>query len=188
MSYNLQLKNHYYIITGGPGAGKSTLLNALALRGFATVAEAGRQIIQDELASGGNAIHSGDRLAFRDKMMTRSVADFLNQPERHQPVFFDRGIPDLIGYSYLIQQPIPKDYWLITKALRYNPTIFMAPPWAAIYEHDDLRKQDYREAEETYRAIKKGYIESDYQIVELPLSTVEERVHFVLNKLQRTLL
>ncbi len=183
MSYNLQLKNHYYIITGGPGAGKSTLLNALALRGFVTVAEVGRQIIQDQLASGGNAIHTGDRLAFRDKMMALSVADYLNQPESNKPIFFDRGIPDLIGYSYLIQQPIPEDHWQITKALRYNPTIFMVPPWAAIYEHDDLRKQGFQEAEDTYQAIKKGYLESGYQIVELPLCSVPERVHFVLNNI-----
>jgi predicted ATPase len=183
MSYNLQLKNHYYIITGGPGAGKSTLLNALALRGFPTVAEAGRQIIQDELAKGGNAIHSGDRLAFRDKMMSQSVADYFNQPQTDKPVFFDRGIPDLIGYSYLIHQPIPEEHWQISKALRYHPTIFMAPPWAAIYEHDDLRKQDFQEAQDTYQAIKKGYIECGYHILELPLSSISERVHFVLNNL-----
>lgn len=185
MSYNLQLKKNYYIITGGPGSGKSTLLTALAAKGFVTVAEVGRQIIQEQLASGGNAIHTGNKLAFRDKMMAYSIADYINQPERAKPVFFDRGIPDLIGYSYLIQQPIPEQYWQTTRMLRYNPIVFFAPPWSAIYEHDDLRKQDFQEAIDTYEAIKKGYIESDYQVVELPLASVQERVSFVLNALPK---
>jgi len=184
MSYNLQLKKHYYIITGGPGSGKSTLLNALAAKGFATVAEAGRQIIQDELAWGGNAIHTGDRLAFREKMMAQSITDYLQQPEGDKPVFFDRGIPDLIGYSYLIQQPISQDYWQTTKALRYNPTIFMAPPWADIYEHDALRKQDFQEATDTYQAIKRGYLESEYRFTELPLASIDERVAFILHTIE----
>ncbi|MGE3319878.1 MAG: AAA family ATPase [Candidatus Berkiella sp.] len=183
MSYNLQLKNNCYVITGGPGSGKSTLLNALAAKGYRIVPEVARPIIEDELASGGNALHTGDRLAFRNKMMAHSIRDFISQIQTNQPVFFDRGIPDLIGYSYLIGEPVPELYWQMTKALRYNPAVFIAPPWAAIYEHDELRKQDFQEAQDTYHAIKKGYLESGYQLIELPLLSVEERLAWVLQNI-----
>lgn len=183
MSYNLQLKSNCYIITGGPGSGKTTLLDALAAKGFTIVPEVARPIIQEELATGGNALHTGDRLAFRDKMMAHSVRDFLSQLQCDKPVFFDRGIPDLIGYSYLIGEPVPLVYWEMTKTLRYNPTVFIAPPWAAIYEHDVLRKQDFQEAQDTYQAIKKGYLESGYQLIELPLLSVEERLAFIIQNI-----
>lgn len=180
MSYNLQLKKHCYILTGGPGSGKSTLLEALAQLGFSTVPEVARQIIQAELAVGGNAIHTGDQLAFRDKMMAQSIADYLQVADTSQPILFDRGIPDLIGYSYLIQQPIPEAYWKAVNNLRYNPTVLIAPPWEAIYQHDAERKQDFQEAQATYQAVMQGYQDSGYHLLELPKSSVRDRVQFVI--------
>lgn len=181
MSYNLQLKNHCYIITGGPGSGKSTLLEALAIRGYKTVAEVGRNIILEELASGGNALHSGDRVAFREKMFSYSIRDYLAQTMGGHRVFFDRGIPDLIGYSYLIGEPIPQSLLEATRMLRYNPVVFIAPPWEAIYQQDSERKQDFEEAQKTYQALERGYLENDYQLQVLPKVSVEERVIFILD-------
>lgn len=180
MSYNLQLKKHCYIITGGPGSGKSTLLAAFAQRGLNTMPEVARQIIQAELAVGGNALHTGDQVAFRDKMLAQSIADYLQVAETAEPILFDRGIPDLIGYSYLIQQPIPEHYWQAVNHLRYNPTVFIAPPWFEIYEHDAERKQDFQEAQATYQAVKQGYLVSGYQLLELPKAPVDDRVQFIL--------
>ena len=45
-----------FVITGGPGSGKSTLIKALAERGFCTMPEAGRAIIRDQVAIGGEAL------------------------------------------------------------------------------------------------------------------------------------
>ncbi|MCS5710779.1 AAA family ATPase [Candidatus Berkiella aquae] len=179
MSYNLQLRNNCYIITGGPGAGKSTLIDAFAQRGYQTVAEVGRQIILEELATGGNALHTADRLAFRERMLMASIADYQKIHEQNKPIFFDRGIPDLIGYSYLIKHPVPSHYWQATQKLRYNPTVFIAPPWIDIYQQDSERKQDFQEAIDTYEAIKKGYQDCDYILIELPKVSVEQRIAFM---------
>lgn len=48
--------DRFYIITGGPGAGKTTLLDALEKAGFARTIEAGRAIIQDQMAIDGPAL------------------------------------------------------------------------------------------------------------------------------------
>ena len=52
-----------FIITGGPGSGKSTVIDALAKRGISTMSEAGRAIIQDQVAIGGEALPWADRQA-----------------------------------------------------------------------------------------------------------------------------
>ncbi len=42
-----------FVITGGPGSGKTTLIDALAGHGIFSMPEAGRSIIQDQVAIGG---------------------------------------------------------------------------------------------------------------------------------------
>jgi len=117
-------------------------------------------------------------------MLSRSIRDYLNIAEQEEFVFFDRGIPELIGYSYLINEPISNELKKATKIFRYNKWVFIAPPWQEIYQNDTERKQDFKEAIDTYTAIKKSYIESGYQIIELPKIDVLGRVNFIINKLQ----
>jgi predicted ATPase len=81
----------------------------------------------------------------------------------------------------LIKEPIPPTLSEATSMFRYNPTVFIAPPWEAIYQHDSERKQDFEEAVQTYQALQRGYLENNYQLQVLPEATVEERVAFVLN-------
>jgi len=47
---------NFYIISGGPGSGKTSLINALARQGIPSMPEAGRAIIQDQMAIGGIAL------------------------------------------------------------------------------------------------------------------------------------
>nr|WP_267313954.1 AAA family ATPase [Legionella antarctica] len=47
---------------------------------------------------------------------------------------------------------------------RYNPKVFIFPPWLEIYSHDTERKQDFQEAIETYQAIKEAYLICGYLI------------------------
>lgn len=53
-----------------------------------------------------NAIHTGDKLAFRDLMLSYGIMDYKTNFNITKKVFFDRGIPELIGYSELISEPI----------------------------------------------------------------------------------
>ena len=47
---------HFIIISGGPRSGKSTLIDALEQLGFSRTMEAGRAIIQDQVAIDGQAL------------------------------------------------------------------------------------------------------------------------------------
>ncbi|BFO11002.1 hypothetical protein GGER_35120 [Serratia rubidaea] len=65
--------NQRIILTGGPGSGKSTLIDALARRGYACSTEAGRAIIQQQVATGGNALPWEDRQAFAERMLSHEI-------------------------------------------------------------------------------------------------------------------
>ena len=54
----------FFVITGGPGSGKTTLVEALRRAGYACSVEAGRAIIQDQVARGGRALPWIDPAAF----------------------------------------------------------------------------------------------------------------------------
>jgi predicted ATPase len=98
-------------------------------------------------------------------------------------VFFDRGLPDLIGYSLLIGAPVPKALAEAVRRYRYNGTVFIAPPWREIYGQDEERGQDFTEAVATHVAICEAYIEAGYELFELPMVSVEARVNLVLRRI-----
>lgn len=178
------IKSNFYIITGGPGSGKSTLLNALKNHGYQCVEEVARQIIQEQTRIGGDALHTGDQIKFRDLMLTESIRTYLDTNEEYKPVFFDRGIPDLLGYCRLIKCDVPTEIRNAIITYRYNTHVFIAPPWEEIYEHDAERKQGWEEAVATYQNICHGYLAAGYDIIELPKSTVDNRIQFILNNIK----
>jgi hypothetical protein len=62
-----------FVISGGPGAGKTTLLDELAGLGFRYAPEVARQIIQEQVRTGGTALPWADRAAYIDLMLQRVV-------------------------------------------------------------------------------------------------------------------
>lgn len=177
------IRQNGYVFTGGPGAGKTSVITALAAKGFPVVPESGRQIIQEQVASGGTALPWADKELFRDRMLAAALQDFEQQPGNGQPVFFDRGIPDLIGYSVLENLPVPAVLEEYAATLRYHPRVFIFPPWEEIYQGDTERKQDYATAVATYDAMQAAYTAYGYELLVVPFASVTGRVAFVLANL-----
>lgn len=172
--------DRFFVITGGPGSGKSTLIDALAARGICTMAEAGRAIIQDQLAIGGEALPWSDRRAFADLMLSWEMRSHRAGLSLRGPVIFDRGVPDVLGYLRLSALPVPSHVERAARMFRYHRRVFIAPPWPEIFAVDAERKQSFEEAEATYEMMMETYADLDYDMVPLPLSSVHERVEFVL--------
>ena len=76
---------------------------------------------------------------------------------------------------------------IAAKIFRYSPTVFIAPPWQEIFQQDRERQQDFAEAERTYDALMETYQEQKYTLVELPRVPLDQRVEFVLSKVQTLL-
>ena len=172
--------DRFIVITGGPGSGKTTLIEALETAGFARTVEAGRAVIQAQLASGGDALPWKDRGVFAEEMLTCDIRSYDEARQHAGPVFFDRGIPDVIGYLRLCDLPLPAHMMKAATDFRYCRRVFIAPPWREIYAQDAERKQDFDEAQRTYDAMVAVYTGLGYELVELPRVSVEERVAFVV--------
>jgi len=172
--------DHLFVITGGPGSGKSSLIAALAAQGIATMSEAGRAIIREQLAVAGDALPWGDREAFAAQMLDRELRSHCEARALPGPVVLDRGIPDVIGYLRLCGLPVPIEAERAAAALRYNRTVFIAPHWPAIYAQDVERKQDEAEAMATHDMMARVYSELGYRLTELPHEGVSSRVEFIL--------
>ncbi|MFP3747797.1 AAA family ATPase, partial [Achromobacter sp. SIMBA_011] len=87
--------------------GKSTLLDALERTGFARSHEAGRGVIRDQMAIDGPALPWRDRAAFAEQMLNWEMRSYRLAHDARGPVFFDRGVPDVIGYLRLTGLAVP---------------------------------------------------------------------------------
>jgi predicted ATPase len=96
------------------------------------------------------------------------------------PVFFDRGVPDILAYLRLIGHPVFEHVTKAAEVFRYNRCVFIAPPWQEIFHPDRERKQDFAEAVRTYEALATTYTACGYELIELPRAPVDKRVQFVL--------
>jgi predicted ATPase len=94
----MTVSSRFFVVTGGPGAGKTTLLEALAARGYACAPEAGRAVIREQVASGGTALPFADRQGFAERMLEHDIASYQRVQAQAGVTFFDRGIPDVIGF------------------------------------------------------------------------------------------
>ncbi|MBO9731555.1 MAG: AAA family ATPase [Chitinophaga sp.] len=174
-------KDNLFVITGGPGMGKTTVITALQESGYTCVPESGRDIIQQQVASGGEALPWRNREAFAARMFEQALRDFQAQSGQMPPVFFDRGIADTIGYLTLCGLPVPALMSEAARQYRFNNRVFFTPPWPAIYEQDNERKQSFEEAVRTYEQLLRTYEELGYEVVILPKVSVAERVQFILS-------
>jgi predicted ATPase len=168
-----------YVISGGPGAGKTTLLAALRQAGFAGVEEASRALIQEQVALGSGVVPWRDLGGFAELARARMVAQHAAASQHAGPVFFDRGLPDLLAYLEVAGQPVPAATQAAVAAHRYQTPVFLAPPWPEIYVNDAERWQTFAEAEALYHALRRTYQALGYPILDLPKSSVAERVAFV---------
>jgi len=169
-----------FVITGGPGSGKSTLIDALAREGIRTMPEAGRAIIQDQVAIGGEALPWSDRRAFAELMLAWEMRSYRTALELPRPVIFDRGVPDVLGYLRLSGLPVPSHVERAAQICRYSRQVFIAPPWAEIFALDAERKQSFEEAVATCEVMAETYRGLGYELIALPLGSIEERARFVL--------
>jgi predicted ATPase len=176
----------FFVITGGPGSGKTTLIEELALAGYARTIEAGRGVIQDQVAIGGRALPWVDPSSFAELMLCWEMRSYREANNFAGTVFFDRGMPDVVGYLRLVNLPLPEHVDKAVQSFRYNRRVFIAPPWEEIFKQDHERKQDFAEAVRTYEALAATYLNYGYELVEIPRAPVKDRVRFILECIRNT--
>lgn len=140
------------VLSGCSGGGKSTLLAELARRGWATVAEPGRAIVREELATGGTATPWQDPAAFAARVLDLAIAD--HAAAGPGITVFDRSILDALVWYWRTQTPLPPAYADLHHSHRYHSTVWLTPPWKAQFATDSERRHSWADALEEYTALE----------------------------------
>jgi len=180
------LKNaeHLFVVTGGPGSGKTSIIDALGEAGYERMVEAGRSIIQDQVLVGGEALPWQNPAAYAELMLSWEMRSYHLALPLTGPIFFDRGVPDIVGYLRTINLTVPSSLARAAEIFRYNSRVFIAPPWPDIFTQDEERRQSFDEAVRTYEAMVETYTGYGYTLIEIPRLSVPERVRFILETLE----
>jgi predicted ATPase len=171
-----------YVITGGPGAGKTSLLAGLQQLQYPCHAEASRQLIIEEKEKGSGCLPWLDLPCFAKKVLERMITAFETAADTKSS-FFDRGVPDIVAYLRAAGLPVEDVYYRALEKYRYAPIIFLLPPWEDIYVQDNERWQTFAEAAFLADQIRTVYRQAGYQIIELPLGSIQERIIFIRDSL-----
>ncbi|MNM94410.1 hypothetical protein D3C81_1068130 [compost metagenome] len=172
------------VVTGGPGSGKTSLIEALAAAGHATSPEAGRAVIRRQQAIDGQALPWRDRGLFAELMLDHELEAHARAETATGAVFFDRGVPDVVGYLTLCALPVPAHVERAGRDARYDRPVFIAPVWPEIFAQDAERRQDLDEAQRTFDAMTEVYPRFGYELIELPKAPVADRLSFVMKTIR----
>ena len=175
--------NWRFVVTGGPGAGKSTLLDALAERGYGIAPEAARRLIKKRLAAG--LPPRPDPVTFARAILDSDMEHYRAAADDDGIAFFDRGVLDAL-YMLDLESALSRDEIArLVQAFPYNATVFLLPPWEAIYAMDSERDQTFEESVAVFEGMKRWYARWGYDTVEVPRASVEARVSFILEAVGR---
>jgi predicted ATPase len=173
------------VLTGGPGAGKTTLLAELAGLGYSTVAESAREVIAQRVARGETP--RPDAASFAREILRRDIEKYGAVPTAGADVvFFDRSLLEALG---MLDEaaPLPQAALNATlKAYPFHGTVFVLPPWEAIYRTDAERDHTFAHAQRVHADLVRWYRRCGYGLHELPRIGVAERARHVLQVLAST--
>ena len=178
-SENKPLASGRFVIAGTSGTGKTALLQALAAKGFVGFEEPGRKILDQKI------IPEGEPFAprFIELMLERFVSDF-NQANSSDINFFDRGFPDAVSYCRRFDVN-PEAALNAARQYRYHQTVFLAPIWREIFQPDQWRNAPFEEYVKFHSMLVETYQELGYVLVELPKGSIDERIRFIEQYLQK---
>lgn len=176
------MRTNWHIITGGPSSGKTTLLNALAERGYKTVPEAARTLIDRGLAEGKSIDDiRGDELAFQMKVLELKQ-DIESKLSQNEIIFFDRGQHDTLAYLKLYDFPISETVTDALAAASYGQVFLLEP--LANFEADYARTESAEQARKLHQLLAEAYDSYGIKPRTVPAISVADRVEFILEAIE----
>ena len=169
----------WYVITGAPCSGKTTIINALGRNGYMTKAEVARGYIEDGLSKGKSISEiRSDEQAFQNLIFFEKLRLEATLPKQ-QPIFFDRGLPDSIGYFNFHKLDASG---VLEKSfqVRYKKVFFME---RLKFEKDSVRSETDEDALRLQDLILDAYRQLGYALVHIPVCPASQRLAIILKHL-----
>jgi predicted ATPase len=177
----LDLTSIRYILTGAPGSGKTTLIDLLG-KTFCTFKEHAAQLITDGFNAPINIESQSD--SFGERVLNQRIKDYQASSECGVS-FFDRGIPDGLGYSYFMSKKPSNELLEAINLYRYDH-ILLFKPWKKIYSTTPVRREDFQTSVKIYDKIVRAYQDSGYLLNEIPSEEIPERLEFIEHFISNT--
>ncbi len=172
------------VLTGGPGTGKTTIMKQLHALGHDCQHEISRQVILQGQKNGVEQLFLKDPLAFSQALFEGRKTQYLQAAHQIQkPVFFDRGLPDVVAYMDYLNQQSPEQFLRDLDLHRYDH-VFILPPWEAIHTQDNERYESFEQGQKIHHFIAKRYEDLGYTPIVVPTGSVAQRTNYILNYLQ----
>lgn len=177
-----------YIITGGPCVGKTTVLEKLALKGFETVSESSRIVIDHERKKTEidplyNPIYPHTNLA-KFQSLVLEQQKLSESKIKSYPVFLDRSFIDNLAYSSLGKLDMNHIFFPYIKDAKYTCVFFLNR--LPFYNKDSARLEDHASAKIIHNTLLYFYQKSNIPIFRVRFfhedDGVEKRANFILEK------
>lgn len=181
------LKPKRIVLTGAPGTGKTSLINSLEARGYSCLPEVSREVILLAKEQGRDQPFLDSPLQFSELLLEGRIKQFYQALGSDRNfIFYDRGIHDVVAYLDYAGEQYPKEFDAVCKIYSYD-MVFLLPPWQEIYLQDNERYENFEEALNIHESLVKTYHSYDFESIEVPKVSIEERVEFILKKVSSSI-
>jgi len=175
------------ILTGGAGVGKTTTLELLEGKGYRIISESGREVYLSEQEKEKMDDQYNPKLPqthyveFEEMVMQRQLKKEKGLESGIH--FLDRSLVDCLGMSFFQGKSLKSNIQELINQADYHKKVFLLSPLEN-YENDEQRKESREDMLRMHEEIKRAYILSGFDVVEVPAMTPEERVDFILENLK----
>lgn len=182
------VQTNWFVITGGPGSGITTLVKAMKEHGYTIKAEVARNLILKAKKEGKNLQEYARSKQFEYDVFEQKVENE-SKFNTNKVLFFDRGLPDSIAYFKLAGIKTESVKY-ISGFRSYRKIFWLAPldDWIPDDVRGGARQETSEEAkvigEEIYKAYQEAGYQVDVNLIVVPVMSVEERLHFILNNIK----
>jgi len=147
--------------------------------------EVAREVISEEQEKKSTNVPYIDNPGFT-KLVVKRIKKTFDDATGDKFNLYDRGLPDSVAYLKVIDKTEP-DKELHDELLnsRYENIVFFTPIWEQIYNTDKQRLEWIIEARKISNALIEVYHNYNYNLIEVPIGPVKDRVKFVLKTMKK---
>ena len=179
LSTPFRVQTNWHVMAGALSCGKTTLIDQLADQGFRTVPEGARLYLERERARGRTTEEIHNNLAALQHGIVDMQLRIEGELRATDVAFLDRAVPDCLAW-WRVYGLNPNEF--LTECFRHRyASVFVLDPLPI--QRDGFRPEDEAVAAFLDEWIARDYSSLGYQVVRVPVLSIQERLAFVLESL-----